>query len=395
MKTKKLTLSNLALTTLVLSSSSTLASESASKTSLDMNLRYESVSQDNNLKDADALTLRTRLTYQSKSLNGFSGLIEFEDSRVVSGFDDYNNAAGKNGGVYSVIADPETTELDQAFVQYKNDKLVAKIGRQVITLDGHRFIGHVGWRQDRQTFDAASFSYSVNKQVKTSYSYITKRNRIFADIKDIDSNDHLFNISYQSSLGKIVGYSYLLEEDNANKLASDTFGISLSGKKDKLSYYAEFASQNKSQTNLSDFTASYTHITAGYSFDKVTAKLGLEILGSDDGMYGFSTPLATLHKFNGWSDQFLGTPKEGLVDVYASISGKAFSGKWLFAYHDFSADEKSNSVDDLGSEINAVYTKKLAKNYVLGIKAAMYSAGDIGTGKVDTDKVWLWVSAKF
>jgi hypothetical protein len=33
-------------------------------------------------------------------------------------------------------------------------KLSGKIGRQVITMDNHRFVGHVGWRQDRQTFDA-------------------------------------------------------------------------------------------------------------------------------------------------------------------------------------------------------------------------------------------------
>ena len=81
-------------------------------------------------------------------------------------------------------------------------------------------------------------------------------------------------------------------------------------------------------------------------------------MASDDGMYGFSTPLATLHKFNGWSDQFLTTPKEGLVDLYASISGKAFGGGWTVALHDFSADESSESVDDLGSESQCHLSRK-------------------------------------
>ena len=88
------------------------------KTSVDLNLRYETVDQDNALKEAKALTLRTRLTYATGSVAGFSSLVEFEDSRTVLGLDDYNNTLGKNTA-YSVIADPETTELDQFLLQYQ------------------------------------------------------------------------------------------------------------------------------------------------------------------------------------------------------------------------------------------------------------------------------------
>lgn len=123
-------------------------------------------------------------------------------------------------------------------------------------------------------------------------------------------------------------------------------------------------------------------------------KLGYELLGSDDANYGFSTPLATLHKFNGWSDQFLGTPATGLTDTYASVGGKLKKGKWLAVYHDYSVDQSTASVNDLGSEINLLLVKKLEKNYSTGIKISSYSAGDSAAGKVDTDKLWLWFSAK-
>ena len=109
-------------------------------------------------------------------------------------------------------------------------------------------------------------------------------------------------------------------------------------------------------------------------------------------MYGFATPLATLHKFNGWSDQWLGTPAQGLQDVYVSAATKFAGGKWLFVYHDFSADEASSTVDDLGSEINIQYTTKIAEKFSFGAKYANYSAGDI---KVDTDKLWVWIATKF
>lgn len=385
-------LSKITVLILLASASASATANSEAKASIDLNLRYETVDQDNAKKDASALTLRTRLNYTSASYNGFSAALEVEDSRQL-GVDDYNDTVGNNTE-YSVIADPETTELDQAYVQYKKEGVTAKVGRQVLTLDNHRYVGHVGWRQDRQTFDAATITYAALDNIKMSYSYINKRNRIFSNEKDFDAKDHLLNIAYKTNYGKLTAYSYLLEVDEGTANSLDTFGVSFNGKKDKFSYSVEFATQD-SKSGATDYSASYMAIQGGYSFDAVSLKLGAEVLGSDDSIYGFSTPLATLHKFNGWADQFLGTPKEGLVDLYASVSGKAFGGGWTVTIHDYSADESTVTVDDLGSEINAVYAKKFAKNYKAGLKYATYSAGDSTAGKVDTDKIWLWVSAKF
>jgi len=364
---------------------------------LDLNLRYATVDQDNARRDADALTLRTRLNYTTKSFSGFSAVVEFEDSRTVLGLDEYNDTLGNNPE-YSVIADPETTELDQAYVQYKKQGFTAKVGRQVIALDAHRFIGHVGWRQDRQTFDAITFQYKFNKDLKAQYSYVNQRNRIFAEERDLDAKDHFLNVSYKTSLGKLVAYGYLLEVDNGTDNSLDTWGASFKGKK-KLGntpflYDLEIATQS-SESATTDFDALYTRVDVGVVVQGITAKLGLETLGSDDGAYGFATPLATLHKFNGWSDQFLGTPNVGLEDLYVKFIGKAFGGKWLVAYHDFSADDGTPTIDDLGSEVNLQYTRKFAEHYRFGIKYANYSAGDADAGKVDTDRAWLWVGASF
>jgi hypothetical protein len=58
------------------------------------------------------------------------------------------------------------------------------------------------------------------------------------------------------------------------------------------------------------------------NLSSLTAKIAYEVLGSDGRNYAFATPFATLHKFNGWSDQSLGTPSQGLVDVIFTLSGK-------------------------------------------------------------------------
>lgn len=366
----------------------------------DVNLRYESVEQDNSLADASALTLRTRLGFQTGTLNGFSFTAEVEDSRIVLGQGDYTvGPTGYNLGEYSVIADPETTEVDQAFVQYKKDKLTLKAGRQVIALDNHRFIGHVGWRQDRQTFDGVSTHYALNDKVELFYAYLNQRNRIFAEAADIDSSDHLIHASVSTAVGKFSGYAYLLEVDNQTENSLDTYGLRYSGAytSDSLAwqYGAELATQS-SQTGEgesgADFDATYFNGFLAAKVSGITAKINYEVLGSDKGEYGFATPLATLHKFNGWTDQFLTTPAQGLVDTTFSLSGGAVGGKWLLAYHNFNADEPTEGVDDLGSEIDIQYTTRVMQSLNVGVKYGHYMAKD---SKVDADKFWLWVGTRF
>lgn len=366
------------------------------KANADFNLRYEDVGQDNALKDASALTLRTRLSYTTGKVSGWSAMVEMEDTRIVLGQGEYSvPQTGYQTGVYSVIADPEHTELDQAYVQYSSDTFSAKIGRQVIAWDGQRFIGHVGWRQDRQTFDGLSAKYNPSKDLTLNYAYITQRNRIFAEALDQDSKDHLFNAAYKTAVGTLTGYAYLLELDNSTDNALDTYGVSFVGSTmagdTKVLYSAEYATQS-SESAASDFDADYMLLEAGAVFSGITAKIGYEVLGSDDGVYGFSTPLATLHKFNGWADTFLNTPAEGLVDTYIALSGKVADGGLTLMYHSFEADEASATVDDLGSEIDLSYGRSFGANYSAGIKYAAYS-GD--SGRVDTDKLWIWGSAKF
>lgn len=366
------------------------------KTKLDLRLRYESVDQDNALEDASALTLRTRLGYTTGNVNGFSATVELEDNRIVLGQGDYTvGPTGFNLGQYSVIADPEFTELDQGYIQYKNDSLTMKLGRQVLTFDNHRFVGHVGWRQDRQTFDGLSAKFTPNKNTSVTYAYLTQRNRIFGESADLDAKDHLINGSYKTSFGTFSGYGYFLEIDNNTDNNLDTLGIRFNGAKAfgdiKVLYTLEYASQSFEAAET-DFDASYLFLETGVQFSGITAKLGYETLGSDDGQYGFATPLATLHKFNGWADQFLGTPAQGLIDTSFTLSGKLGGGKWLAVYHDYEAEDATAEIDDLGSEVNLQYTKKFAKHYSAGIKVASYSGE---SGRVDADKLWVWLGGSF
>lgn len=356
------------------------------KASGDIRIRYESV--ENDTTDSDGLTIRTRLGYKTGDLNGFSAFVEFEDVTDMLGIDDENG----------FIPDPEVTEVDQAFVQYKSEVATVKFGRQVITLDGHRHVGHVGWRQDRQTFDAVRAKFTPTKDLSIDITHIYQRNRIFGEALDAESNDYLINIGYNTPVGKLVGYGYQLD-DEARDEQSDTYGASFSGKTGsdsfKFLYAAEFATQEITDSGV-DFETDYTMAEIGFTASGITAKIGLEILGSDEGLASFTTPLATLHKFNGWADIFLGgtfnptAMPNGLEDLYISAGTTLGGFKLAAIYHDFTANEGSA---DYGSEIDLLVAKKFGKNYNAGIKYAAYS--DDGFLGSDIDKIWVWVGATF
>ena len=416
MKSNKANLLSVVIAGIVAGSPSLANAEAASiseaigggKVSLDLNLRHEEVDQpkgDNAAvkADAKALTLRTRMGYTTDSFKGFSYTLSFEDVSVVGGTDKYKAPpAGLDGPAdTAVIADAEVTEIDQSFLQYKGGMFTATLGQQVIALDNQRFVGHVGWRQDRQTFDALRVVVTPVEKLTVDASYVNRRHRIFAEVADINSKDILLNVGYQFGCGKLTGYSYMLEEDQPGAVDNgiDTLGLRFAGStmagETKILYTGEFAKQTNELEGRDDFDTSYMFLEAGAEISGFTAKLGYEVLGSDDGMGGFATPLATAHAFNGWADMFLGTPDLGLVDTYVSLGAKVLGGGLTVVYHDFSADESTDDVDDLGDEIDVVYAKGFAKHYKAGIKFAQYSLGDVYGKLRDTDKTWLWINASF
>jgi hypothetical protein len=420
-KLKRLIPSNLTsstLTALILAGSS-IASVNAAETSsenpslsvaikngsasLSFRLRYEDVTTDNLSNDeANALTLKTRLNYKTGAYQGFNGFLEMDNVSEIDG-NNYPTSKGlKNTGNYpnkAIIADPVGTEINQAYLSYTNGDTITKYGRQRILLDNQRFIGGVGFRQNEQTYDAFSISHKCKLETTIFYAHINNVNRIFGEddpfVSDTDSSTDLLNVNYSGwDAGSLVFYTYLLDEQKSNT-QYDTYGLRFSGKKDAFGYQLEYATQEKQLANGTEFDADYLLAETSLKVDSLTLKLGFENLQSDNGNFGFATPLATAHKFQGWADQFLGTPNEGIRDIYVSTSTTLGGVKLLAIYHDFSSDTDNLSGDnDLGSELGLVVSKKLG-DYGLSLKYANYSDGDSSFNKADTEKLWLTVSAAF
>jgi len=407
-KTLPLFVSFLLLATSVYSAETLKEAITEGKPYADVRLRYEFVDQDGLAADANAKTARTRIGFKADKLYDFTAVIEGEHV-VYLGNDDYNDTV--NGRTdHPTVADPENIQVNQAYGEYTGIPDTAiKGGRQVLTLDGHRFIGHVGWRQNNQVFDAAMITNKSIPDTTAKYGFIYNVNRIFGEQSaagDWGSKSHFYNIANTSlPLGKIVTYGYILDfgSDSAAN-SNQTFGGSLSGKKElndefTLKYYGEYAHQSDNGENATDYSANYYHIAPALVWEGLTTTVGYEVLGSDDGAFAFRTPLATLHKWNGWADKFLTTPATGLQDFYVDLTYKVkdldgdlkfFNGLLAkFQYHDFNADEGDL---DHGSEWGLYFKQPIGEHVYVETKYANYSADNTAT---DTQKFILGFGFKY
>ena len=356
---------------------------------LNMRLRYETVDQDGLAQTASAATLRTRLGFETPRRNGFSVLLEGENTTHLTG--DFADTITPSPG-YPVIADPEVTELNRAQLSWRGGPdATVTLGQQWFAMGDQRFAGPVGFRQNSQSVDALRVSSGTLWPVTLDYAYIDRVHRIFGDdhpLGEFDSASHAGEARMDTPLGEVAAFALLLDFDNAPALSSQTLGLRLSGTRAAIAYRLEVANQADYGSNTGDFDLTYVRAEADYRTDRFSVGGGVEVLGGD-GTQGFQTPLATLHKFQGAADVFLSTPADGLRDIHVRGSWRfpdADPGPahLSFAWHDFRSDDGDFRY---GSELDLVAGLSLTDRLTAEAKAALFD-GAAG-GPADRTKVWV------
>lgn len=366
------------------------------KASLNLRARYESVEQ-TGLRDAGALTLRTRLGFTTAAYQGLQAMVEFENIASPDG-DAYSQAGLNPGGASrAVVADPEGSEVNQAWLAYASGTTTATLGRQRLILDNARFVGDVGWRQNAQTFDGFVLSDRTLAKTTLTYAWLDRINRVFGDRHtqgNWDSDSHLFNASYAGlKAGTLTAYAYLLDFDNAAAQSGATYGASFAGAialsdAVKLTYRVEAATQRDYGSSTLNYSTDYYTLELGLTGKPGALAIGYEELGSDGGI-SFRTPLATLHAFNGWADMFLATPANGIKDTYVKASATLPGGIGLLAfYHKF---ESTRLGIDYGTELDLQITRKFGKHVTGLVKYAGFKRDTAAFANVDK----FWVQAEF
>jgi Alginate export len=357
--------------------------------------RYENVDQDAIDKSSSASTLRSRLTLTTAAWQGLSGKLEVDNVWGL-GADNYNST--ENGQTdRPVIADPTGTSLNQLWLQYASDAVEATAGRQRILHGNQRFVGGVAWRQNEQTYDGLRVKVDALDNLSIDASYVYEINRIFgpddgANPAQLSGDNFLLRADYKpNEQHSLAAYAYLLDIDDDSPYSdgrtvnnsSDTYGIEYSGKFDQLTINAAIATQSEGGDSDLDYDANYANLELGYAFEKCKFNVGYEVLAAGDDV-GFKTPLATGHKFQGWADQFPGTPPDGVEDMYAGVSTQLGPVKVQAVYHDFQAEDSS---EDFGTETDLSLTWKVYKDVSLQAKFAHFESDS--DRYTDTDKFWF------
>jgi hypothetical protein len=378
---------------------------SGGKVGLDLRYRFENVEQADKPSTAGASTLRLRFNVATGTVRGFSGFSEFARVQVIGSahYDDTRNGLTQ----YPVVADPEGSELKQLYVQYAASAGTRlRLGRQRISLDGERYIGPSGWRQNEQTFDAASLETKALPGIVVNYAFIDRVQRVFGPDSGVppatlDSNSHLLNLkTTKLPVGALTAYGYRLDFNNAPQLSADTYGLRYDGSHAineglKFGWALEYARQRDIGANAANIDAHYGLTELSLKFRAAGLVAGREVLSGESGTFtattnpAFQTPLATLHKWQGWADKFLTTPSAGIEDNYIGVNGSFAGFNGQAVWHDFQAEATSL---DYGTELDLSVSRKFAKRYDVLVKYADYSADGLFT---DTRKFWLQLGASF
>lgn len=315
---------------------------------VNLRLRSETVGQDGFSDDAEAVTLRSRLGFQTGKAWDTALLAEAD---LMGPLDQRYNSSINHETRYPSVPDPEDTALDR--LQLVNTSLpdtALIVGRQRINLDDQRFVGSVDFRQNEQTFDSARIVNKSIPDVTVDLTYLDRVNRVFGTRSPAGrytGSSYLANVAYDTPLGRLTGFGYFLAFEQDHPDSTQTVGVRFAGSRGfhgwAINYMASYADQKPYAANALHFDDRYYAGEVTVTAAGLTAGGGIEVLGGN-GTKGFTTPLATLHKFNGWADEFLTTPTNGLEDRYATLSYGWKKVAFLDAlsatavYHDFKSD---------------------------------------------------------
>jgi Alginate export len=371
---------------------------SGGRPTLNLRPRYEHADQTGR-DNGRATTLRTLAGWKTQSWNHLAGTIELIDVGRLN--DDYND--NLNGKVqYPVIADPDNTDVNQLYVDYSGlPETVVRTGRQSIKLDNVRFIGNVEFRQVMQVFNGITVENRSLPATRIYAGYLARVKTV--STRQFETDTVLLNarVSF-SPTDTLAVYGYFQNQGNAispsafaaappQNTSNRITGLRVDGSRPlgeewKLLYTGEVAKQHPHAGSDLRIDAEYRRIGIGGQWRDNFIRVDQELLGSNRGQYAFQFPLATNHLFQGWADQFLVTPRQGIRDVFYTAGAKIEKLQLLGEYHHFNSDVGNI---EFGRELDLSAAYALTPQLVGKIEYANYHAGDPASGKTDLTRVWV------
>lgn len=393
-------------------------------------LRYENVEQDGKSKTSNAWTMRSLIGWQTKSFNNFSVAAQLINVAQFNN-DFYDGTDATFGGVtpaskanYPLVVDPDYTGVNQFFVDWTGlPSTKVRLGRQSVKLDNVRFIGNVEYRQVMQVFDGIAIENKSISDVEIYAAHFEALRRITSEYFSAGNvniahatwrfspTENLTAYGYFQDMAK-NGFTYPTAGTAFKDNSSETYGLRTDGshKVDanwKVLYTAEYAKQDNYRGGDHRIDAHYWKLGAGAGFGNWSVRIDRELLSSNNSLYGFQTPLATGHLFQGLGDSFLTTPKDGIKDTFITLSGQVVDVQlsaeyhWLDSDRDFSVAGSLANSSHFGKELDLIAGYNYSKNWSGKLEYFRFKEDDLygavasASRKRDTDKLMATVMYTF
>lgn len=397
------------------------------KVSASLRYRYEYLDREDTPLHSRLSTMRLALGYETKPFHGLSVFGEFEGVAAI-GSNDWkvptndaaykHNLMGENAN-RPVAADPVGNEVNQAMLKYTSPWLTVKLGRQNVALNNARFISFSPWRQANQTLDAANVEVTPLKGLAINYLFINQANRTIGhDALDgqLKMSTHVANVTYKRpGIVNLAAFNLYLDYRDLPVLvtatgaplinmmtgmptrladgSSNSTGVRIDGpyKIDDawgILYALDFAHQRDVAGNPLKVRANYYGAELGLAYKGFGLRGQYNVRqGTSDFATGeaFQTPLS--HPWDGWTENFLRTPKMGLRIAAAHLAGPIPGVDGLTftsAYYEYFAERTGKlsatspefqAGDHYGREVDAGLEYRfvgLDKNWLVGARFAYY-----------------------
>lgn len=388
---KLLQLKILVVATVILLPLKGLAADSEHDIDFALRARTASVKEGNDRGQAASILLRGHVASTwSEHLNTY-----FEADHV-SSFWQTQHSDGVRFNREPLVPDPPGSEINQLWLQAQSSTFSLRLGRQSLELDNQRFIGTERFWQNEQTFDASLIRAQWASASRIQYAYIHRAHRIYGDkavqglrpdwvLKRYAHNasaaalwgehrhkSHLLHVELNEwDQNSLAGYAYFI--DNMDWPASsnrtvgaryqhfDTVGAF------KIRLELEAAIQERIHIERSPQPI-YGVLALGAIRGPIRTVVRHERLGEHHDT-GFTTPLASLHSFNGWADAFTFTPPQGLQDNSLHINWRASPWELDARYHLFLS---ANGRETYGEEIDVDLQYKMARQHLIQLRYANF-----------------------
>jgi hypothetical protein len=373
--------------------------------SIELRPRFEFVDQ-NGKASAQAFTMRTLLGFSTKPVDDIAATFQLINVADIAGT---HNSLVNGLTRFASIPDPSATNVNQAFVSYAGiPDTTITAGRQIIALDDTRFVGNVDFRQNMQTFDSVTLTSGPLPNFKATASYIW-------GIKNI-LNRHLptkiflgeaywtprkeaafevFTYAYGNDAGSIIAGAVGCGLVGPQACNSVTYGLRGHGEVPlpgnfTLEYKATYARQLPYDGGSGLIDADYVQASGKLGWRAYNFGAEYMLMGSNGmGTYGFQTPLATRHAFNGWAEIFLTTPPAGLKTVDAFAGATLFDFTALAKYYSFHSDYGDKNY---GDEWDFSLNYRVSAHLQAGVEYADYHADGFGAS---TQAGWMFAKITY